>query len=49
MEEWNNLPVKLINSNTVELFLKELTATLRIGDKLALSFFPRVSHRWVAS
>jgi len=42
IEEWNSLPVVLINCN----LRKELTAAFAIGDihKLAPSFFLRDSH-----
>jgi len=48
IEEWNSLPVELINCNTVESFKKRIDW---IGDihKFALSVFPRVSHLCVAS
>jgi len=48
IEEWNSLPVELINCNTVESFKKRTDCDFRNRGsdihKLALSFFPRVSH-----
>ena len=46
IEEWNSLPVELINCNTVASFKKRIDCYFRNRDihKLALSFFPRDSH-----
>jgi len=51
IEEWNSLPVELINCNTVESSKKGIDCYFRNRDihKLALSFFPCDSHLRVAS